>query len=226
MSEKIPYTIERSRRRTLAIQVRGAQVIVRAPLQCPKAQIDRLLLEKQDWIRAHLAQQTAQQQKRNAFTLGYGDMVLLRGREYPLRAGEQARARFDGNACYLPAGLAEDGIREMLIALYKKQARAHLTQRTAFFAQQMQLACPPVAITGATTRWGSCSRARINYTWRLILAPDDAIDAVVVHELAHRLHPNHGPAFWQTVYAVMPDYAQRHGALKALQQKLLAENWG
>jgi predicted metal-dependent hydrolase len=57
------------------------------------------------------------------------------------------------------------------------------------------------------------------------MAPNDVIDYVVVHELAHIRQHNHSPAFWAVVAKYMPDYKARRDGLKALRAKLAAENW-
>ena len=64
------------------------------------------------------------------------------------------------------------------------------------------------------TRWGSCSSTgNINLSSRLLLAPAPTRDAVMVHELAHRIRMDHSPEFWQLVYRALPDYEEHHNWL-------------
>ena len=84
-----------------------------------------------------------------------------------------------------------------------------------------------VKVNSAKTRWGSCSgRNSINFSWRLIMADDDVIDYVIVHELAHIKEHNHSDRFWAVVASVLPDYKMRQAKLKILQKKLASEDWG
>lgn len=65
------------------------------------------------------------------------------------------------------------------------------------------------------SNWGSCSRTgNINFSTRLLFAPDDVIDYVIVHELSHLIEMNHSPLFWKVVEDVMPDYEQKEAWLK------------
>ena len=70
-------------------------------------------------------------------------------------------------------------------------------------------------ITGAQTRFGSCSSKRtVSFSWRLMLYPIEAIEYVVVHELTHLKHMDHSAAFYADVARVMPDYKAREALLK------------
>ncbi len=72
-----------------------------------------------------------------------------------------------------------------------------------------------IRITSARTRWGSCSsRGTLSFTWRLVMASEDVIDYVIVHELVHlRIH-NHSREFWTQVGLLMPDYKEKRLWLK------------
>ena len=90
----------------------------------------------------------------------------------------------------------------------------------------MGVAPTGIKITGAKTRWGSCSsKNSINFSWRLVMADDEIIDYVIVHELAHIKELNHSPRFWAVVEGTLPDYKSRRSRLKLLQKKLAAEDW-
>jgi len=82
-------------------------------------------------------------------------------------------------------------------------------------AASLGLPQPPFRITNAAARWGSCSAAnRLALSWRLILAPPEAIDYVVVHELAHMKEKSHAPAFWDVVASASPDYREQRAWLR------------
>ena len=105
--------------------------------------------------------------------------------------------------------------REVMI----RKAGETLAARTAYFAEQMGVTYGRITIREQKTRWGSCSsKGNLNYNWKLILMPQEILDYVVVHELAHRKEMNHSARFSAVVAAQMPDYAVR--------QKWLREHGG
>ena len=104
-----------------------------------------------------------------------------------------------------------DQEREALVRL----AMERLPGRIAHYAAIMGLYPAGITITGARTRFGSCSgKNRICFSWRLMQYPEEAVDYVVVHELAHIRHKNHSPAFYACVEQVLPDWRERRQMLK------------
>jgi hypothetical protein len=90
------------------------------------------------------------------------------------------------------------------------RAKEYLPRRVQYFASVMELMPTGITITGARTRFGSCSpKNRLSFSWRLMQYPDAAIDYVVVHELAHIVHKNHGKMFYALIESVLPDYKAR-----------------
>lgn len=208
----------RSRRKTVAILVRpDGKVIVRAPLRLSREKILAFVQSKAGWIAARKAeaqeiQQQAAHQKRR---FAEGETFPVLGREYPLRlaggpkTGLWFAEGFVLNSENLPQAAA------LFERWYRAMARKILTERTRFYAQTFGLTYQKLRISSARTRWGSCSsRGTLSFTWRLVMAPLEVVDYVVVHELAHLRHPNHSAAFWAEVARMMPDYKTHRDWLK------------
>ena len=222
----IEYTLTRSGRKTLGIYIKNGSVEVRAPLKLSKSEIDRFVASKKNWIISKLSLSQMQAEKKKAFVLHYGDKLFMRGNLYPLMARDGRRAGFDGKCFYMPPGLKPEQIKDICIKMYRNLAKIHITDRVAVYAKQMGVVPAAVKINSAKTRWGSCSaRKSLNFSWRLIMATDDIIDYVVVHELAHISQMNHSKRFWAVVENVLPDYGERRVRLKGLQRRLAAEDW-
>ena len=80
-----------------------------------------------------------------------------------------------------------------------------------------------IRIGGQRTLWGSCSlRGTLSFNWRLVLAPVDVLDYVVVHELCHLRVPNHSRRFWALVERHRPNWRQQRGWLRDHGPELLA----
>ena len=126
-------------------------------------------------------------------------------RDWIARAQERQRARLEAHP-------EPDEARQAELI---RRAREELPPKVAHYARKMGLKPAGVRITSARTRFGSCSaQNRLCFSWRLMDYPDAAVDYVVVHELAHIVHKNHGPRFWALVEQYMPDYRARRALLR------------
>jgi predicted metal-dependent hydrolase len=104
---------------------------------------------------------------------------------------------------------------------YKRQAKEYLTQKCLRFSRIMGLRHGEIKINNAKTRWGSCNRrGDINFTYRLLFAPEELIDYVVVHELAHLKEMNHSPRFWTVVEQTLPDFRVRRKRLREFENQI------
>ena len=96
-----------------------------------------------------------------------------------------------------------------------EEAKRVIPARVAHFAPIVGVSYGRVTIRCQKTRWGSCSsRGELTFNWRLIMAPPEMIDYVVVHELCHLNHMDHSPAYWKSVGNILPDYKVRREWLK------------
>ena len=112
------------------------------------------------------------------------------------------------------ASTAEFTRRRTVLAA-KQNALPYLAARTEYFAALMELKPTGIKITSAQKRFGSCSgKNSICYSWRLMLYPPEAIDYVVVHELAHIVYKNHSAKFYALVVKYLPDYKEREKLLR------------
>lgn len=122
---------------------------------------------------------------------------------------ERARAKQRARRLAHPEPTGEE--RAALIA----RAKEYLPRRTAHWSAVMGLVPTGIKVTSARTRFGSCSgKNSICFSWRLMQYPREAIDYVVVHELAHIRHHDHSPAFYALIERYMPDWRERIKLLK------------
>lgn len=110
---------------------------------------------------------------------------------------------------------AKPDLSEQDIAALKQKAKEILPKKVDAFSRLTGLCCTGVKITSAKTRFGSCSgKNSICFSYHLMRYPEEAVDYVVLHELAHTRHHNHSKQFWALVEKFMPDYKQRQKLLK------------
>ena len=167
--------IIRSRRKTLCAEIRQGRLILRVPLRATRAEIERFLAEKRNWIEVHLAKSKAQEEA---------------GKSVP------------------PLSQAE--IRSLA-----QEAKTLIPDRTAYFARRLGVTYGRITIRCQKTRWGSCSaKGNLNFNCLLMLTPPEVVDYVIIHELCHRIHMNHSPAFWREVEKYDPGYRDKKKWMK------------
>lgn len=96
-----------------------------------------------------------------------------------------------------------------------RKANEYIPLKVKYFAKIMDVNPKSIRITAAQKRFGSCSsQGRICFSFNLMQYPEDAIDYVIVHELAHLIELNHSKNFWNIVEKYLPDYKKRRAMLK------------
>jgi predicted metal-dependent hydrolase len=187
-------TSRRARRARIVVDWKREVEIV-LPARAPRAAAARLLDEHAAWLERQLARPP------RPFGLGLqrDDVVWLRGEPHPLPAA------------------ADVG------AWYRRRAREALVVAVGQEGARLGLTYGPISIRDQRTRWGSCSsQGALSFNWRLVLAPPDVLDYVVVHELCHRVRRDHSRVFWALVEAARPRWRQDKAWLDEHGQELLA----
>jgi predicted metal-dependent hydrolase len=227
----IDYVIVRSRlrRRTLALSVdEDGNVKVAVPMTATSREIHDFVARHARWVierRAVLAALPARPALvAGATLLHLGAAVQLAVARVP---GTRWRVALDGQTLRvgIPGQRGEDaaqrGIAVALERWYRGQAASRLVADTQRWSSIMDVTPRDVRVRDQKRRWGSCGAdGTIRFNWRLVMAPTDIIDYMVVHELAHLRVLNHSPAFWAEVARFMPDYAERRARLNRLGRTL------
>lgn len=184
--------VRHPRARRMRLSIDPASGLVRLTLPPRGSKRDGLAwaASKQDWIEAQRARLPQAVPFVPGATIPFGDVAL----SLAWRAGAARTPVRDGDR--LIVGGPAEGFGARIERWLKREALAVLTEETLAVARRAGVSIERVAIGDARARWGSCSAGgAIRYSWRLILAPAYVRGFVVAHEVAHRLHMNHGPAF-------------------------------
>lgn len=169
--EEIEVEIIRSKRRSMAIQIRtDGSVVVRVPMHASDRVIKRFVSAHARWIADN------------------------RGQMF------ERRKKLADNPYDIPAW-------ESLSATDKKIAKQKIMEHVDYYARRMEIDYGSISMRNQKSRWGSCSsKGNLNFNYRLAYLPEELLDYVVVHELAHRRHMDHSAAFWEEVETYYPAY--------------------
>lgn len=220
---QVHYELKRSeRRRRVGLLVDDRGLVVMAPQRSSDQHIDKVIQEGASWIHRKLAHWRASAPPARHWCSGgrvdfFGEQLVLEVITVTQRPHVQL---LDGGKLEVRiADPADDAaVRQSLVQWYKRHAQAHLPGRVEHYARQLNLRkLPRTFISGASTRWGSCTVDRkIRLNWRLMQASTSIIDYVAAHEVAHIIEMNHSARFWQVVERLCPDHAGARAELDAM----------
>lgn len=215
----------RTRRKSMSLEIKpDGSLIVRAPLLTTPVQIERLVKQKEHWIRnkQNLVHKRSLENPPRKFIAG--EEFLYLGKPYPLAIVDNQDQALILRDKFFLAEYASGNTRTTFIDWYKTQAAQLIRERVELYARQNGFAFTRFRITSAKTRWGSCGpHGSLNFSYRLVMAPIEIIDYVVVHELVHLKIKNHSKTFWVEVQKLMPDYYVRRKWLKGNGHRLILE---
>ncbi|MCZ2290359.1 MAG: M48 family metallopeptidase [Burkholderiales bacterium] len=230
----VGYELRRARRRSIGFVVGPEGLSVSAPRWVGVGEIEAALHEKEGWILRKLHEQAERARRMQAARIEWRDGAQLPYLGEPvsilldprcagavLRSAEDTLPGVPRRTLHLglPQHAAPSQMRELVQGWLQRQARGIFEERCALLAPRLGVQVRRIALSSATTRWGSASAdGSIRLHWRLVHFALPVIDYVVTHELAHLREMNHSPAFWRVVRSVLPDYER---ALSTLRQQVL-----
>ena len=176
----MPYQLIYSRRRhktiSLSINKKG-EVVVRAPLFTPSQKIEKLLKEKEAWIRKRIHQQ------QTSLTLQQKPLSSL---------------SFLSQAYPLTTNLSPNDPK--ILAWYQERGLPLIKKKATYFSQKLNVNYRKIKIKKVSSYWGKCqSNGDLYFNYRLLAAPEWIVDYVVAHELCHLIHPHHQKSFWHAL---------------------------
>jgi len=218
----VPYLLRRSRRRSIGLQIDHRGLRIAAPARASLTEIEALIRKHGDWV-AQKLDDWRDRRRADPLTITDGLQLPLLGTPLTIRTAP-GNNRFiwqaptdDSPACLTLLLRAPSDAGRVLERALRERALTLFPSRLAEYARRLDLPTPPMALSAARTRWGSCSRTTgIRLNWRLIHFPLHIIDYVVAHELAHLREMNHSPRFWAHVATLYPDYRAARTELNAL----------
>ncbi|NTW06814.1 MAG: M48 family metallopeptidase [Syntrophaceae bacterium] len=210
----VSYILKKSRKRrkTISLQItEQADVVVLAPYFMPVRDINSFIEQKSEWIQKNLQRQKEQKHQRREKLYESGEHFYFLGKPYPLEVFFQQDLPiglvFWNDRFYLNCQDGPGVRRNYFIRWYKIRAGEYFAGQVEHIGRRLQLLPGSIRITSARTRWGSCSQENnLAFSFRLIMAPQNVVDYVIIHELMHIREKNHSMRFWKLLEAAMPEY--------------------
>jgi len=207
----VPYLLVRNpRSRHVRMSLTPEGLRVSAPTRLPQSEVDRAVASKERWLLRHSDMLVP---RPPVHLLDGMALPFLDGEvELGVRAASRASVRFrpeEGRIAVAvpPLPHAPDQVRQQVERGYRGVAREWFTWACGHFGPQVGARPEAISVRDPRTRWGSCSaRGAVSFSWRLMMAPARVAEYVVVHELAHLVHLDHSPAFWDLVDRVRPGH--------------------
>lgn len=220
----IHFTVLRRDRTTLEIGVEpDARVVVAAPLDAPMEAIVEKVRRRASWIRRQQRFFSRYQPRTPERRFLSGETHLYLGRQYRLRVLFHARPGVDLTRGFITVRSRKpddpEATRRLVERWYRDRAHAKFAERLevnlARFPEPESFRPRGLVVRHLRQRWGSVSpSSRLVLNRRLIQAPLDSVDYVITHELCHMTEPHHGPAFFDLLGRVLPDWPKRKERLE------------
>lgn len=226
----ISYQIISSKRKTMAIQIKDeGAVIVRTPLSCKPDRVLEFVKAHEVWIYNHYLHQCEKNKNRKEFVWEDGAGILIGGMPVCMNIrsgtepGKLSVALRDNMLVITGEAVSSDMIKEAVHQWFMHIARQKFPVRTKYWAKIIGVDYGRITIRGQKTRWGSCSgKGNLNFNWKLLMLPEELMDYVIVHELAHRIEMNHSYRFWEIVETILPDYKGLRRKLKDYESQVIS----
>ena len=219
---RIEYTLVQSTRRDVLFQaLPEAGIRVYAPKYLGLREVDGMVRERAEQLRQMLdGVQARLEADRRRHPVTDGSPIMIEGERCALRLREGARRTGrrvgDEYLLTLPEPQSEEAVRAAIRSTLSALALRRIRQRLDHYIPRIGRAPGRVTVREQKSRWGSCSaKGNLSFNWKLIMAPPQALDYVVIHELCHLYQFNHSPRFWALVANQMPEYGVWKKWLKA-----------
>ena len=227
---QVTYDDHRSTRAAIHVNPDGF-VSVDAPIDFSESSIKLAVQKRARWVVNHVIEARGRYAHVRPKEYVSGEQVLYLGRRYVLKVvpvdKTVAVVRLKGNRLEVQsASGSPDNIKGRIRAWYRVKGRDYLARRIDALTKTLPWTktAPPFRLLDMTSQWGSCSPAgEIILNSHLIKAPRNCIDCVLIHELAHLKHHDHGPEFWKLVDTHAGDWRKAKHHLDGLVEVLLSE---
>ncbi len=220
--KKIPARVVQEQRQSVRMSTGKAAVVLRMPLRLSAREQNDYLNKFKAWLEKKSAQYPELLARFESKDYQEGDTLIVGKRKYLLKINYADKSTSSGR---LKAGVitlnlsqkaSQKNIGNLISRLVGQDYLAEVSRRTQELnTKYFKKPIHSIVLKNLHSRWGSCSsKGNINLSTRLLFAPEEVQDYVIIHELAHLVEMNHSPRFWKLVADAMPDYKMKEKWLK------------
>jgi len=215
----LSVAVTRTKRiKTVSIKIVDGSVYASVPDKMSSFRISELIKKRKLWIKRKLIEESKIVISKPKEYVS-GESFTYLGKNYRLKVISNSQSDVKLIGGYIEVGvpkkLKKNTIRELLLDWYQTHAIERLNEKTNRYAKIIGVSPKIISVRDYKSQWGSCSRdSKISYNWRLIIAPHNIVDYVVVHELCHLLEFNHTKNYWRHVSNNFREYKKSRDWLR------------
>ena len=231
----IPFELKNYKTsKTIKIYFKEDKIVITKSPYVPKKEAEKFIMQNQDKVYEHY-KKILENKTRYTDKWKTGDRLLYNGEEYVINFDyhEKNTIKLDIDFINKVFNIIisenaekkelEEDIRKLILKLFKNNTEVILQERLPYWSRTMNIDYKSFKVRDAKTKYGSCKpkSKELHFTSRLIMLKNEAIDAVIVHELSHIIYPNHSKKFYQLVQQYIPNYKELDRYLKEKSKQVI-----
>lgn len=224
VGDSVSYVIVKEKRKTAAIRIdKNLKVVVKVPLFMKECEVEEFVHKYEGWIKENLNRKKSVQEN-NDWIRNKKVMYLGKEQQVDIQVVPYAKeiVILNENGIKVITSGEEQAMRKAMENFFRERGKRLFTELTQKYASIVGVQYNKITVRKQETRWGSCSQnGNLSYNVKLMCAPREMIEYVVLHEVMHLRHFNHSTAFWADIEKVMPDYKKRMNYFKQFGQNFI-----
>lgn len=229
---KLYYSLYEQERNDVKISVDLVSgVMVYTPKEANKVTVHNIIQSKAKWIYEKVEHLNEVKVNVTPKEFVSGEKLPYLGRQYRLKVYREAIDSFTFNfsqgkfIASVPSNWAQERVQttleDSLIAWYRSKGIKKIHERARYYENLLGVDAKSIQLKTQHKRWGTCTpEGNIYLNWRIVMAPMQVINYVIVHELTHLRIPEHNQAFWNLVKSILPQYEESKEWLRVYGMKL------
>lgn len=218
------YRVIRKNRKNVSISIdEKGDIIVIAPWDINYDSVEKIVKNKMDWIykSKNIIKDKIEYMK--SMGISQGENMLWLGKLLEVKKCESDikechvevlndKIIIYGNSLLIKN---QEAINKSIRKFYKEKSKIIFAEKVRFYAKKINVHPNKITVRCQKTRWGSCSsKGNLSFNYKLLMAPLDVIDYIVVHELCHLVYMDHSGGYWRMVGSIIPQYLDKRNWLK------------